>query len=665
MTKDKEKGRLILGVRIGIYLIGGLLLVVLVLRLMSMQLWNYDFYQAKNEANVVKERILQSSRGTIYDRNNQPLAVSAVTKSLYVDPRTLRSDTSSDMKLTLEELADKLSPYVHTSKEDLLKMFHEDSGFIWIQRMMDPDDAKAVQDIKKEYNVTALAFREESKRFYPNGNLLAQVLGFVGEEDKGLEGLEMVLNDEIRSNTSSKRLRFDNYGNPIFETILEPFLPEKERTVKLTIDATVQFIAERALDASMAETKAVGASVIVMDPKTGEILALANRPTYDPNFFGKGTLESFRNRAVVDAYEPGSTLKPIISAIALDAKTWSIHHTYEDKGVITIGGKPLQNWNGEGYGTVRLLEILKFSLNTGMAYIGLQTTGPVLIEGLKRFGFEHVTDIEMPGEAEGALFDPANMSDRDVVSTAIGQAVSVTPLQMVKAFGALANHGKLMRPHLIKAIYNADGTVYKETEIREEGRAVSEQTVADITDILVKEVSEGGGNNAYVSGYRFAGKTGTAEKIDPKGGGYLAGQYIASFIGYGPVEDAKLVVLVVIDNPTGSFYGSQIAAPVFKDMMSQLVRYYKLSPTESKETKDQAKTEEGEESRDIPEVTHDEEGKVILPNFTGWTTGEVRNWLHSAKLGFRPEGTGYAISQLETEGTTLSEGAYVTVYFTH
>ncbi len=525
--------------------------------------------------------------------------------------------------------------------------------------MMEPDKSKAVEKIIEDEKLEGLNFVEESKRYYPNGNLAAQVLGFVGTEDKGLDGLEMVLDDELKGGLTKEVVATDRKGNAIFGSVLAQYLPDKGKSVTLTIDATVQFIAERALEQAMVDTKPAHASVIVMDPKTGEILAMANRPTYDPNHYDKGKEQDFKNIAVTNLYEPGSTFKPIIASAALASGKWTVDTVYNDTGSIMASGHVMQNWNGEGYGKVRLLEILKFSINTGMVRLGL-TTGPeILSEYVHKYGFGQPTGIELPGEGEGLLFNPEEMADIDTASMSIGQGIAVTPLQMVRAFGAIANGGILMKPHIVKAYNNPDGTVASETQTESQGQAIPENVASTIVDILEKEVSEGGGNKAMVEGYHFGGKTGTAQKLNTEYGGYLDGRYIASFIGFGPVEDPKFVVLVAIDDPSnGSIYGGQIAAPVFKDIMSQLVRYYQISPSVKEEVKVGATT-----VQTLPNPSKNSDGSVTLPNFAGFPYGAVRDWLNEAGLYFKPDGTGNAISQDEAPGSAAFPGDAITVHF--
>ena len=624
---------------------------VLVLRLFFLQIVDTSDLEAKNLSQVQVDRKLQSPRGTIYDRHGSPLAMSVVTKSLYADPQMLKKNP--------EDIAELVAPYVSISKEAIVENLKEDTAFVWLDRMMEPDKSKAVEKIIEDEKLEGLNFVEESKRYYPNGNLAAQVLGFVGTEDKGLDGLEMVLDDELKGGLTKEVVATDRKGNAIFGSVLAQYLPDKGKSVTLTIDATVQFIAERALEQAMVDTKPAHASVIVMDPKTGEILAMANRPTYDPNHYDKGKEQDFKNIAVTNLYEPGSTFKPIIASAALASGKWTVDTVYNDTGSIMASGHVMQNWNGEGYGKVRLLEILKFSINTGMARLGL-TTGPeILSEYVHKYGFGQPTGIELPGEGEGLLFNPEEMADIDTASMSIGQGIAVTPLQMVRAFGAIANGGILMKPHIVKAYNNPDGTVASETQTESQGQAIPENVASTIVDILEKEVSEGGGNKAMVEGYHFGGKTGTAQKLNTEYGGYLDGRYIASFIGFGPVEDPKFVVLVAIDDPSnGSIYGGQIAAPVFKDIMSQLVRYYQISPSVKEEVKVGATT-----VQTLPNPSKNSDGSVTLPNFSGFPYGAVRDWLNEAGLYFKPDGTGNAISQDEAPGSAAFPGDAITVHF--
>ena len=637
-----------------------ILAIGLLCRYIDVQIIHNSTYSKRFSNQFITDRVLQSPRGTIYDRNGNPLALSVTVNSVSADPTMMRAANVSP-----EEVADVLAPYVRISKEEIIKKLNEDTAFVWIDRLLDVPNSNGVEAAVKAAKYDFIGLHKESRRYYPNDTLLAQVLGFVGFNEEGQAdaegkaGLEAALDDVIRSNETKVSIYNDAEGRPVFESVQSQFLPNQEKSVNLTIDTTVQFIAEQALDKAMAETKASSAAMIIMDPKTGEIIAMANKNKGMSKDINKLKFEDYRNNAVVSIYEPGSTFKPIIASSALAAGKWQLDTVYNDTGTILIDGHHMKNWDGQGSGKVRLLDILKYSINTGMAYLGTTAGGDVLTDYVKRFGFGKATGIELPAEGDGILFDPATMTKLDVATMSIGQGVAVTPLQMVQAFGALANGGKMMKPHIIKSIANPDGSIYKEAQDVEQGQPIPESIAKQITDILEKEVSEGGGHKAYVEGYQFAGKTGTAQKLDPEHGGYLNGRYIASFIGYGPVEDAKFVALVVIDDPEGTYYGSQIAAPVFQDVMTQLVRYYKLSPTRSKPSKDDAK----QSASKVLSVQHNGDGSVIIPNFAGHTYGEVRDWVHEAGLTLKPDGTGYATSQDEAAGSTMEAGGSVTVHF--
>ena len=440
-------------------------------------------------------------------------------------------------------------------------------------------------------------------------------------------------------------------------------MPDKERAVQLTIDSTIQYIAEKSLDGVMNRNHPEGAAIIVMDPKTGEILAMASRPNFDPNEYYKGNADKYKNRAVVNTYEPGSTFKPIMAAAAVDSGKWDIHRIYHDVGHIQVADRTFYNWDKRGMGNVTLTEILKFSINTGMVELGLTTGGETLTDYAERFGFGKATGIGLPGEQDGILFDPKTMSPVDVAAMSFGQSIAVTPLQMVQAFSALANKGHMMKPFLVKEIDNPDGSIYEKNDPKEVGQPIKEETAQTISKILSEEINSGGGRSAKVDGYTFCGKTGTAQRINHGRAGYAEGQYIASFMGFGPLEDPQYVVLIVVDNPSGVFYGAQVAAPVFKEMMTEIVHYKGIRPSQPIERQLAQLPKEGPEKQHvIPEVQHTSEG-IWIPSFMGWDTREVNDWLEKANLGFVPNGTGRAVHQNPPAGAYAAPGSNVKVTF--
>lgn len=648
----------------GIWLLLGVVFVAVLVRMVDLQIVEGAKMTQYIDQQAETDRQLQSPRGTIFDRNGRVLAISEIAKSLYADPNMLRQDVKDPEKhVSVEKLSAALAPYVGMDAKEVQERLQRDTGFVWLARTMDHTKYEAVRQIIKQYKLSSLRFVDENRRYYPNGDMAAQLIGFVGENDKGLDGVEMVLDDVIRGSIQTVKTVMDPDKVPILDSALHSMLPHKERSVRLTIDSTIQFVAEKSLDGIMARNHPEGAAIIVMDPKTGEILAMASRPNFDPNDFGKGNAEAYKNRAVVNLYEPGSTFKPIMASAAVDSGAWGLQTEYLDTGAIQVRDRVIHNWDKSGMGRVTLREILKFSINTGMANIALHTGGKTLTAYAKRFGFGKETGIDLPGEGTGILFNAATMSDVDTAIMGIGQGIAVTPLQMVQAFGALANGGRMMKPFVIKEIDNPDGSVYKKTTPTLVSTPIKAGTAAAISRILSEEISSGGGQNAKIAGYTFCGKTGTAQRLNKAGTGYAPNQYIGSFIGFGPLEDPQYVVLIVVDNPVGVYYGAQVAAPVFKEMMTEIVRFKGVKPSHPTEAERPFIPAEPIKKREIPAVIKTEKG-IILPSFTGWDTREVNTWLNQAGLCFVPRGMGKAVYQNPEAGAPVRTGSTVIVTFT-
>ena len=429
----------------------------------------------------------------------------------------------------------------------------------------------------------------------------------------------------------------------------------------MTIDSTMQFIVEQSLDKAMADNNPKAVTAVVMDPRTGDVLAMASRPSYNPNKFWQANDEAWRNRAISSVYEPGSTFKAMVAGTALQEGVVAPNMTFYDPGHIDVSEKRIQNWNGESFGNVTFTDIVKNSINTCFAQIGLWLGGEKLNEYAEKFGFGQATGIELPGEESGILFaNPKEMVSSDVATMAIGQSIAVTPLQLVTAMSAVANDGVLLKPHIIKQITNADGSVYKEYGREEVHRVIDSATDKTLVGLLEQVVATGGGSKAAVKGYRIAGKTGTAQKINEHTSGYMEGRYIASFCGFAPVENPELVVLVVIDDPSaGSFYGGQIAAPVARDIFSQLLRFMHISPS-SDTFADMNKDKEAAAAKPAPAAS---DGKVRMPDLTGMSIRDVSQKLAELGLGIDVQGNGLARSQSIPAGAEIKSGQSVTVTF--
>lgn len=657
--KDMKMRKRILKCFTGLLIFG----LVLTVRLVCLQTVQSADLTERADAQSEADRKIQSPRGMILDRDGKVLAISEVAKSLYADPTMMQSDTDGKGK-TPAEAAELLAPYLRIKQDEIEERLSRDTSFVWLDRTMDDDKYQALKSVIADKHIKGLRFVDENRRYYPNGTLAAQLIGFVGDNDHGLDGIEMVLDDDIRGDTQKLRLTTDSNNVPIFDSALEKVLPDKEKSVRLTIDSTIQYIAEKGLDDIMKNNKPEGAAIIIMNPKTGEILAMASRPNFDPNDYGKANKEAYKNRAVVNLYEPGSTFKSLMASAALDAGTWTESKTYKDVGYVQVDDRVISNWDDSGMGTVTLKEILKFSINTGMVAIGLNTGGKILTSYAEKYGFGKQTGIELPGEGEGILFNPDEMSNINTATMAIGQGIAVTPLQMVQAFGAVANHGTMMKPFVIKEIDNPDGSVFKKTEPQEVGQPISAEVSRIISTIMADEINSGGGLNAKIDGYNFCGKTGTAQRLNSEGTGYAEGQYIGSFIGFGPLEDPEYVVLIVVDNPSGVYYGAQVAAPIFKMMMTDIVRIKGIRPSSAAAANATVLKGMPASTPKTPLPTVDATGdRVLLPSFIGYDSREVNAWLNAAGLGFIPNGTGIATYQVPAAGTYVDAGSNVTVSF--
>ncbi|MBQ5651017.1 MAG: PASTA domain-containing protein [Selenomonadaceae bacterium] len=632
----------------------GLLLV----RFAWLQLVDGDELAERAMTIAEENRARQSPRGKILDRNGRELAISRMAKSLVINPSKVKPEDRENLVAQLSEIL-KLKP--EEIREDI------DTGgvFVYVKRRLEVDEENAIKELKEANEYECLELHDEVKRYYPNDMLAANVLGFIGTDDKGLAGMEQYADELLKGEAQEADLIIDMRGRPIFDSIFsaaqQRYKGDNSKSITLTIDSTMQFIVEQALDKAMADNKPKAVTAVVMDPKTGDVLAMASRPSYNPNKFWQANAEAWRNRAISSVYEPGSTFKAMVAGTALQEGVVAPNMTFYDPGHIDVSEKRIQNWNGESFGNVTFTDIVKNSINTCFAQIGLWLGGEKLNEYAEKFGFGKATGIELPGEESGILFaNPKDMVNSDVATMAIGHSIAVTPLQLVTAMSAVANDGVLLKPHIIKQITNADGSVYKEYGREEVRRVIDSATDKTLMGLLEQVVATGGGSKAAVKGYRIAGKTGTAQKINEHTSGYMEGRYIASFCGFAPVENPEIVVLVVIDDPSaGAFYGGQIAAPVARDIFSQLLRFMHISPS-SDTFADMNKDKEAAAAKPAPAAS---DGKVRMPDLTGMSIRDVSQKLAELGLGIDVQGNGLARSQSIPAGAEIKSGQSVTVTF--
>ncbi len=501
-------------------------------------------------------------RGAIYDADRQVLVRSLPSESIYADPNDVIDPPSAARRL-----AAALSLKFEDVGAILEEGKREHRKFAWIERKVPHEIADRLR--KESIDGVSVVQEETGVRYYPSAKLASTVLGFVGIDENGLDGLEYEFDSLLRGTPGRSTIEADEFGRaiPFGETnVIEVAHPG--RNLELTLDSYLEFETERALRAQVKTFHAASGSAIVMDPYTGAVLALANVPDYDPHAFSKYSSDSRRDRAVMDAYEPGSTFKLITAAAALESGRLTIGSRFPALGELRVADRTIHNADDDlpaSGGSETLEDIVAYSHNVGAAEIGLKIGKPALYSMIRNFGFGDAVEIGLPGENPGIVPSLADWSGSSLATISFGQGISTTPVAMIRAYAAIANGGMLIRPRILQAIDDADGRVIYRYGTEVEHRVISEQTAATLRNILRAVVVRGTGNpTAQVAGYTTAGKTGTAQVVE--NGIYEPGAYIASFIGYVPADRPRYMIFVKIDRPRGAIYGSVVAAPVFAEV---------------------------------------------------------------------------------------------------
>jgi cell division protein FtsI (penicillin-binding protein 3) len=502
-------------------------------------------------------------RGTIYDTNLKEMAVSVDVTSIAAHPRQINDARA---------MAKSLAGILKIDSKELIKKLSSDKKFVWIKRRVTPKETEAVRNLK----ITGIDFIPEYNRFYPNKMLSAQTLGFTNIDDHGIEGIEFYYDAHLRGSTSKFTVLKDALGRG--------FDAEKRRVSKfrgnnliLTIDSTIQYIAEKALEEAVTEFSAKSGMAIIMAPKTGAILAMAHFPFFNPNAFNGFDKKLWRNRIITDHFEPGSTMKIFSAAAAIESgNAFPNSIFFCENGAYKIGQEVVHDTRP--YGWLSLQQIIKHSSNIGAVKVS-EITGPEsLYKTLRDFGFGSKTGIDCPGETSGSLSPFNQWAKIDAGTISFGQGISVSALQLASAASAIANEGLLMKPYIVQAITDQNGRLLKSFEPRIARRVVSEKTARTLVRIMQTVITKGGtGVKAAIEGYSVCGKTGTAQKIDEKGE-YSDGKFISSFVGFAPAEKSEVAILVVIDEPQDQHYGSIVAAPVFKKIAQKILSYMNIPP---------------------------------------------------------------------------------------
>lgn len=544
----------------------GLSFLAILGRLFFVQVMQHARYAELAQEQYLRHLTLRPERGQIFDRHGRVLATSISVPSLYGIPREI--DASDQV---IRQLAKVLQQPVTTTRGHLTAK----APFVWMARHMTPEMVKDVQAL----GLKGVYFQDEPHRYYPKHHLAGQVLGFVGIDEQGLGGLEYLYNRALSGRPRRIILERDAVGRRVRVVAGDTAEPPRGVDLHLTLDEWLQHLAEREIASQVQQTKARSGQVIIMQPQTGYILAMALYPFFDPNEFRDPSQQLWqRNRAVTDPIEPGSTFKLVVAAASIEESTVALTDRFFcENGTMTQGRRRIRDH--KPHGVLSFPEVIAYSSNIGTIKVSERLSSVTLYHYIRRFGFAEKSLVDLPGEAEGQLLPPPAWSQFSHASLSIGQEIAVTPLQLIAAFAAVANGGVLMQPRIVQRIDRGYEVQHIAPEVR--WRVLSRQTAEKLTAILTEVVTYGTGKLAAVPGYTVAGKTGTAQKVDPQRGGYSTSKVSATFVGYVPAEQPQLAILVTLDEPQTSQWGGMTAAPVFQRIAQQALPYLHIPPSQA------------------------------------------------------------------------------------
>ena len=602
------------------------------------------------------ENHLDGHRGYIYDRHGYELAISVETPSIFAHPKQIQDK---------EATASALSQALDMDLSEIRKKLSSNSPFVWIARKTTPEKGAAV----KSLHLSGVGMKRESKRYYPGQELAGQILGFVGMDNVGLEGLESAYDKYLRGDVLRIRGMRDSRGRVILTTDSPRLNTLEGSSIVLTLDQYIQKVSENALERVCRQYRADAAVALVMDPYTGEILAMANWPRFNPNRFSDYRKDDMRNRAVLDAYEPGSMMKLITYSAAVDgAHVKPTDPISQDHGKIKIGTHTISDTHTIVDMTAET--VVSESSNIGAYHLAQKLGKEGFYQYLIKFGFGQRTGINIAGESAGILWKPTRWAEVMFANIAFGHGVSVSPLQIAVAVSAIANGGKRMKPWLIKEIRDQDGNIIKQGGPEFVTQVISEKSAATVRKAMERVVAEGTGMRAWVSGYRVGGKTGTAQKVDPRTHAY-GHLYMANFIGIAPIDDPNLVVVVMVDAPRDKHSGGFVAAPVFAEIVSQALPYRGVFPqTVTKGIYDpfasigsekSSATEEAGVNSDIviPDKQTCESEYIVVPDFRGKSSLHALEMASASCLGVNFQNAGFVATQWPAPGTHVSSHSRV------
>lgn len=590
-------------------------------------------------------------RGKILDSREKELAVSVPVTSVYAD-----GDMVVDVPATVKSLAGVLGLSAG-AVSDVRTQLAARKKFVLIKRKVEPEVVKQVKALR----LRGVGFREEGLRVYPSGKLASTVLGAVGTDAEGLAGIEKVYNDELLSKNNAMVFQRDARGRSIYSPATSGDQADAG-SVTLTIDKTIQFIAESALDRTVVESKARSGVAVVMDPKTGAILAMASSPNFNPNDYARYPQSTWRNRAISDAFEPGSTFKVLTVATALDQGLVKPDQKFDcNRGAIQIGNATIHDH--DPYGVLSVRDIIKVSSNIGATRVANVVGKERLYDSLRKFGIGQKTGIDFPGEVGGWMHAASKWGPVELATISFGQGVTATPLQLTTAMATIANGGVRMKPYIVQRVEGGRGEVVFQAAPTPVETAIRPETAALMLDIMRSVVGEGGtARKAASSEFCVAGKTGTAQKVVEGTGRYAAGKFFASFVGVVPCDNPRLAIFVGVDEPQAGHFGGQIAGPVFREIAESTLNYLTVPGKSTEIVK--AEPLPAPEKKSVPEQkTPEKVGELSLPDFSGWPMRRVVAALQGVDVRVDMAGSGRAVAQSPSPGERVHKGDRVQVKF--
>ena len=619
--------------------------IVVIFRLVQVQLVRHDHYVARAQRQQERTLALTPVRGSIVDVRGRVLAESVAGESVYADPQAI-----ADRKATAKALARVTG--LGLSAREIESKLAGDGSFAWIARQLPLEVTQQVRAL----GLAGIYFLEAHRRSYPRATLAASVIGYVGVDGGGLAGIEHSFDSYVSGTPGKVTLLKDARRGMYLVGGDGANRPRDGHDVVLTIDSVVQFIAERALQNAVSAQRAAAGSIVVMDPRDGAILAMASYPTFDPNRFRDSSPDAWRNRAVQNVYEPGSTFKVVTAAAGLEERLVTPSQMLDcGDGAITIADITIGEHDDHRYGMLSFEDVIVKSSNVGTARVGLALGNERFHQWIRRFGFGEKSGITLPGEEPGLLRKADRWTAVSPASISIGQEISATPLQIARAIGAVATGGVLVEPRIVQRVVDEDGATVFQPRVGEPRRVMSEKTAAVLNEILKGVVSRGTGGNAALAEHVVAGKTGTAQKAGR--GGYAAGRYVGSFAGYVPADNPRLVVVVLIDEPRGEHYGGIVAAPAFREVTEATLRYLGVPPSIPARTIDVGRPLLAKFSQPEPPAGP----ASAVPDLRGLDARAAVKRAVASGLSVRTAGSGVVISQDPQPGGALPPDRRVTV----